>query len=322
MRPCDRPRTRVSSSFGWASARSGRTGQCVSGMSWVPLAPHLHRHFPGPRRVHRVPPILRFRSVNCDEFCRRKHKLSSCVWCDVSDIQAPQGTRGRDSSHTTWQPGLFARTPLAVGGLSCPWGHSPTFLHWGLLAQVTVAWGQRPLTFLRTRSVGQGDREPLAGEDVHKARHLLGAGAGAPPSRPPPGEPTREARPRRALLAGPHHSLAGGECPAEQRTPRSLTGVGPLTPRQAGCSSPRAPPQIDAAPRGCLVLTRVTKLQPCPWEEPVNSLPPPSPGTRPHVPRMSRQHRSPAQCTAGHWGGPRRSHCGEQRQEIGPRVPG
>lgn len=124
------------------------------------------------------------------------------------------------------------------------------------------------------------------------------------------------------LLAGPHRSLAGGECPAEQRTPRSLTGVGPLTPRQAGCSSPRAPPQIDAAPRGCLVLTRVTKLQPCPWEEPVNSLPPPSPGTRPHVPRRSRQHRSPAQCTAGHWGGPRRSHCGEQRQEIGPQVSG
>lgn len=253
MRPCDRPRTRVSSSFGWASARSGRTGQCVSGMSWVPLALHLHRHFPGPRRVHRVPPILRFRSVNCDEFCRRKHKLSSCVWCDVSDIQAPQGTRGRDSSHTTWQPGLFARTPLAVGGLSCPWGHSPTFLHWGLLAQVTVAWGQRPLTFLRTRSVGQGDREPLAGEDVHKARHLLGAGAGAPPSRPPPGEPTREARPRRAA--------AGGTAPQPRRRGVPRGAADTAFPDRRGPA--HAPPGGLLVPTGSTADRRCSEGLPC-----------------------------------------------------------
>lgn len=119
------------------------------------------------------------------------------------------------------------------------------------------------------------------------------------PAGLPLGEPTREAQPRPATRAAaggdrPPRSLPGRECSEEQRTPWLPNQLGPLPPRQAGCSSPRAPPQTDAALRGHqaaavslggageLAASTVTGH------------------TCPRVPRRSRRLRSPAQCTAGH----------------------
>lgn len=138
------------------------------------------------------------------------------------------------------------------------------------------------------------------------------------PAGLPLGEPTREAQPRPATQAAaggdrPPRSLPGRECSEEQRTPWLPNQLGPLPPRQAGCSSPRAPPQTDAALRGHqaaavslggageLAASTVTGH------------------TCPRVPRRSRWHRSPAQCTAGHGRSTQDPLCGA---EAGERTSG